>query len=87
MAAGLPVIVTENTGAKQLIRDGLEGFIVPIRDAGALQEKLLWLYEHPQQRRAMGRAAARRVRQFTWERYRQRLLTVYDQILAREGLA
>ena len=39
MASRLPVIVTENVGAKDLITNGVEGFIVPIRDKEALKEK------------------------------------------------
>ena len=41
MACGVPVIATENTGAADLFNDGVEGFIVPIRDAGAIREKIL----------------------------------------------
>jgi len=79
MAAGLPVITTPNAGS--VVRDGVDGFIVPIRDPQALAEKLVWLYEHPEARREMGRSAAQRVREFTWARYGERLLEVYRKIL------
>jgi glycosyltransferase involved in cell wall biosynthesis len=36
MASGCPMIETYNTGAEDLFSDGQEGYIVPIRDAGAL---------------------------------------------------
>ena len=35
MACGCPVIATTNTGAEDLFTDGVEGFIVPIRDPDA----------------------------------------------------
>ncbi len=82
MASGLPVIVTTNTGV--VIRDGVEGFVIPIRDVEALQERMLWLYEHPQSRREMGQAASERAREFTWQHYGERLLRVYDGILRSE---
>ncbi|MGC2759179.1 glycosyltransferase family 4 protein, partial [Candidatus Binatus sp.] len=54
MACGVPVIATENTGAADLFTDGVEGFIVPIRDARAIREKILTLYENPAMREQMG---------------------------------
>jgi glycosyltransferase involved in cell wall biosynthesis len=44
MAFGLPVIVTENTGAKEKVRDGENGFVIPVRDVGAIKEKLRYYY-------------------------------------------
>lgn len=81
MAAGLPVIVSENTGAKELIQDGKEGFVTPVRDSKALADRLRWLCENPRKRVQMGRNAADRVQQFTWAEYGRRLLEAYDDIL------
>ncbi|HWP37037.1 MAG TPA: glycosyltransferase family 4 protein [Gemmatimonadales bacterium] len=61
MASRLPVIATTNTGATDLFTDGVECFIVPIRDPAAIREKVLYLCEHPEAREEMGRAALRRV--------------------------
>jgi glycosyltransferase involved in cell wall biosynthesis len=83
MASGLPSIVTTNTGAR--IRDGVDGFVVPIRDVDALQEKLLWLYEHPQERREFGQAARLRAESFTWNDYGERLIRIYDGIRGEQG--
>ena len=79
MAAGLPVITTPNAGS--IVRDGVDGFIVPVRDPGALEEKIIWMYEHPKERIEMGQCAAERVKEFTWERYGERLAQVYSRIL------
>lgn len=62
MACGLPVIATSNTGAEDLFTDGIEGFIVPIRDPEAIREKLLLLYQSSDLREEMSQAALRRVR-------------------------
>ncbi len=80
MASGLPLIVTEQAGS--LVRDGVEGFIVPVRDVDALCEKLEVLRAHPQKRVEMGKAARRRVAPFTWEAYGEALCRHLVQRLA-----
>ena len=57
MACGIPVIATTNCGASDVILDGVDGFIVPIRDTFAIQQKILFLYENPLICQEMGRAA------------------------------
>lgn len=86
MGAGLPVVVSENTGSGALVREGVEGFVVPIRDVEALKERILRLYENPGLRQDMGMAARERVREFSWEKYGERLIQVYKEIARREGL-
>lgn len=40
LSYGLPIITTTNSGGLDLISEGIEGFIVPIRDSLAIHEKL-----------------------------------------------
>jgi glycosyltransferase involved in cell wall biosynthesis len=40
LACGLPVIVTEDTGMKEYVREGVNGFVIPTGDAVALFERL-----------------------------------------------
>ena len=83
MACGVPVIATENTGAADLFTDGVEGFIVPIRDARAIGEKILTLYENPAMREQMGEAALLRVRKIGgWNDYGDRAAEYYHEMLA-----
>ena len=46
--------------AEDVLTDGVEGFVVPIRDSAAIREKILYLYENPSIRDAMAQAALRR---------------------------
>jgi len=78
-ACGLPVIISENVGAT--VRDGVDGFIVPIRSAEAIAERLQYLYTHETECRRMGRSAREYVSQFTWERYQGELINHYREIL------
>jgi starch synthase len=78
----VPVIATENTGAADLFTDGKEGFIVPIRDARAIREKILTLYENPALREQMGEAALARVRTIGgWNDYGERAAGYYREAL------
>jgi starch synthase len=79
MACGIPVITTSNTAGEDIITDGVDGFMVPIRDVEALQEKIEWCYSHPQELADMGRAARQKAEQLTWELYRQKLAMVIKE--------
>lgn len=84
LAAGLPVITTPNSGS--VVRDGIEGFLVPIRDVEALKEKILLLYENAELREVIGKNARRRAEEFTWQAYRRRMGGVLLDLLEnREG--
>lgn len=84
MACGLPVIATTNTGAADIIRDGIDGYIIPIRDVRACKEKLLYLYENQDICSKMGESARQRVSTgFTWDDYGTRMITAYERILRR----
>ena len=69
LASGLPVITTPNAGS--VVRDGKEGFIVPIRSVEALAEKIELLYRDKELRQQMSNNARLRAEEFPWERYRQ----------------
>lgn len=82
MACGVPVICSTNTGGEDIIRDGVDGFVVPARDVEALREKILYLYEHEEERRMMGQSALKRAQEFTWDRYGKQIIDMYKGILA-----
>ncbi len=79
MACGVPVIASRNTGAEDLFSDGIEGFIVPIRDSAAIREKIEMLYANPALRERMGAAALARVRGLGgWDSYGERMVATYQ---------
>jgi len=81
MSCGIPVIMTVNTGASDVITNGVEGFIIPIRDINAIKEKLEWCYSHPTELAKMGIAARNRAEQLNWQRYRQKLAMIIKEKL------
>jgi glycosyltransferase involved in cell wall biosynthesis len=83
MACGLPVICTTNTGGADIVREGQDGFVVPIRDVNALKEKILYFYEHPEAGTTMGESARTRVQAgFSWSDYGHKMISAYQKILA-----
>ena len=87
MAAGLPVIVTPNCGSADVVRDGIDGFIVPVRAPDAIAEKLDLLASDSRLRRQMGRAAAQQARSYTLDVYRDRLMKVIHEAFANPRTA
>jgi len=72
LASGLPVIATRNTGI--VVRDGTDGFLVPIRDSEAIVEKLELLARDHERLAWMSANAIARSREFTVEKYGERLV-------------
>lgn len=74
LACGLPLLITPNTGGAHLVREGVEGFVVPIRSAEALARRIEWLADHRDALPEMSRAAARRAQEYPWSGYRAGVL-------------
>src|SRR5688572_18560474 len=79
LSSGLPLIVTRNAGAEDLVEDGRTGFIVPIRSPQALADRIAWLAEHRAELAAMRREALRAAAATQWSHYGER---VCDAVLA-----
>jgi glycosyltransferase involved in cell wall biosynthesis len=81
LACGLPVITTPNAGA--IVRDGEEGFVVPIRDEEALCQRIWELYQRPELRQEMGlKARAAAERHFQSAAYRRGLVELHNSLVA-----
>jgi len=79
MASGLPVITTENSGS--VVRHGLDGFIIPIRDSNAIKERILYFYDNPEMIEVMGAHGMENMKLYPWKRYRDGLIDVYKRLL------
>jgi glycosyltransferase involved in cell wall biosynthesis len=87
MACGIPVIATEHSAGPDVIEDGTDGFVIPIRDASAIEQKIRWLERHRARAREMGAAArAKAVSEFSLDQYGERLLTTYRGITSAKRL-
>lgn len=84
MASGLPVITTAN-GPGDIVRDGIDGFIVPPRDVSAIVDRVNELRSDPELRAEMARNARSRAQEFTWSNYRKRAVGQLQKWIAQEG--
>ena len=81
MACGLPVIVTRNAGADDLVVDGENGFLVPIRSPEAIADRIGWFAENRPRINGMGIAAQTRARELTWHAYGQKIAAAVRELI------
>lgn len=80
-AVGLPIVTTNSIGCKDVVDDGVNGFIVPVKDKEALAQKLRILIENKDLRVRMGKASREKAeREFAIEKVIERHLEIYNKI-------
>ena len=80
-AVGRPIVTTNSIGCKDVVDDGVNGFLVPIKDSEALADKLRILIEDKDLRIKMGKASRQKAEQeFAIEKVIQKHLAIYDQV-------
>jgi glycosyltransferase involved in cell wall biosynthesis len=70
LACGLPVIVTPDVGASDLVCDGREGFVVPVGSSAAIAERLSVLNRDRELLAYMSQNAQITAAKHTWANYR-----------------
>jgi glycosyltransferase involved in cell wall biosynthesis len=81
-AVGRPIVTTNSIGCKDVVDDGVNGFLVPIKDSEALAQKLRILIEDKDLRLRMGKAAREKAeREFSIEEVIEKHLEIYNNIL------
>ena len=81
-AAGTPVLASDIAGYRGVVRDGIDGMLVPRADAQALAVALRDLWYEPERRHAMARAAAAGVERFAWPRVAAQVMEAYEDAIA-----
>ncbi len=79
MATGLPVAATRIRGHLDLVKEGENGFLVDIRNAEAMANRLMQLSQSPGLRAEMGRKALEMVKPFLLENAKAEMIRIYDQ--------
>ena len=79
LACGLPSIVTPNAGS--VVRDRIDGFLVPSSDVDSLAQRMEQLGNEPELRAGMAKAARTRALAFDWPRYHEALVAAVDDLL------
>lgn len=63
MACELPVVVTDSGENKEWIKDGENGFLIPIKDFKKLAEKIIFLLKNSEERQRLGKNARKIIEQ------------------------
>lgn len=83
MAAGKPVVATDAGAAREVVDDGVQGLLVPPRDAQALAQAIIHILTHPDLARSMGQEGRTRVEQrFGTRQYVDGVQAMYDMVLS-----
>ncbi len=82
-SAGLPIVTTDTPGCREVVEDGLNGFLVPPRDTSLLVKRLLELIENPELRSRFGKAGREKVlKEFTVDKVVQETANIYNSLLS-----
>jgi D-inositol-3-phosphate glycosyltransferase len=86
MASGTPVIASEVGGLAFLVKDGYNGYHIPVREPDVLADRIRAILENPATQRELGENAHHDALNYSWANIADKLLTVFEQ-LTRQKLA
>jgi phosphatidyl-myo-inositol alpha-mannosyltransferase len=82
MAAGLPVVASDIPGFRTVLRDGVEGRLVPPGDGFGLADALGTLLDNPRLQEAMATEGLARAQEYAWPRVAERISEIYEEVAA-----
>jgi glycosyltransferase involved in cell wall biosynthesis len=85
MATGMPVIASTHTAGPEIIREGVDGFVLPPDDVAGLAAKLSWLASHRSDAAVMGRAAAERAHHYSWQAHASRTQSLLGELMSADN--
>ncbi len=87
-AMGKPIVTTDTPGCREVVVDGENGLLVPVRDAEALGLAVRKLLVSPVLRKRMGEAAREKaLREFDERNVTRNIMAIYDELLAKTTVA
>jgi glycosyltransferase involved in cell wall biosynthesis len=84
-ASGVPLVLTDIRGCREVVRDGVEGTLVPVRSPVALAAAIARLLDDPDLRLRMGRAARARAEERFDEARVARTIVLATEMLTHRG--
>jgi UDP-glucose:(heptosyl)LPS alpha-1,3-glucosyltransferase len=86
MASGLPVVVSREAGASELIQHGVNGLILrEVTDVGELAGHMQTLRDNRSKAAELGSEARKSVESMSWDAVAQQTMGVYEELLRRQG--
>ncbi len=85
MACGLPVVGTRAAGLAELVREGVNGYLVDINDSVTMVNHIADLIENPYERQRMGKESRKiSEREFAWESIAEQYEAIYRRLCAEK---
>lgn len=85
-STGRAIITTDHPGCREIVKDGENGLLVPVRDAAATEQAMMILLERPEQRQSMAKKSRTLAEnEFSIERVVRETLAVYEAESAWSG--
>jgi glycosyltransferase involved in cell wall biosynthesis len=86
-ASGLPIVATNIRGCREVVEDGVNGLLVPVRDPASLAAAIQSIGDDPHLMSKMGAAGHERARRlFDEDAIVEKVLDTYRQVATRKGL-
>jgi glycosyltransferase involved in cell wall biosynthesis len=84
----LPLVAADCPGSRDVVDDGVNGFLVPPKDPAAIAQAVLRLARQPELRASFGeRSRERAVSRFDVSVVADRTQSLYEELLRRKGRA
>ena len=74
LSCGLPIIITPNTGGKDLVTEGVTGHIVPIRSPEKIAEKIVSLIENKTSKSEIAENCKKKSSAYSWASYAKKIV-------------
>lgn len=82
MACGLPIICTTNSGGAEIVDEGTNGFICPIRDVDYLKKKISFFYYNRDKLKNFSENSYKKAREYlSWDNYSQKVYEEYKKLI------
>ena len=82
-SCGRPIVTTDVPGCRETVQDGVNGYLVPVKDANKLKDALIKLIENEEIRLSMGKASRELAeKQFSTKIVNEKIYSVYQKAIA-----
>jgi len=84
MASELPVIITDFGDNRKWVKDGINGFIIPLRDPEVLAQKIIYLLQNESERKKLGKANRQIIEEKNnWEKEMGKMEKLYQELIKK----
>lgn len=82
-ASGLPIIGTYNSGASEIVENGINGFVIETGNEDELSNAIQFFLTYPEQIKEMSKASQKKAESFTWDAYGDRWEQIIKTVAAQ----